>query len=54
MISGEQRAAELLGRLLEETSIAENPALGTSADEARFIPLEVVHDNGSGTLAPPA
>ncbi|MFD8928892.1 hypothetical protein [Streptomyces mirabilis] len=52
VISGEQRAAELLGRLLEETSIAENPALGTSANEARFILLEVVHDNGSDTLAP--
>jgi hypothetical protein len=36
---------ELLGRLLEETSIAENPALETATDEARFILLHVVHDS---------
>ncbi|MFG3590486.1 hypothetical protein [Streptomyces sp. NPDC047990] len=42
---GEQRAVELLGRLLEETGIAENPALETTTDEARFILLQVVHDS---------
>ncbi|KMS76588.1 hypothetical protein ACM01_05310 [Streptomyces viridochromogenes] len=42
---GEQRAVELLGRLLEETGIAENPALETATDEARFILLQVVHDS---------
>ncbi|MEU2624624.1 hypothetical protein ABZ642_42045 [Streptomyces sp. NPDC007157] len=53
VVRGEQRAVELLGRLLEDTGIAENPAYETSTDEARFILLQVVHDswramNGSG------
>jgi hypothetical protein len=45
VIQGEQRAVELLGRLLEDTGIIENPAFETSTDEARFILLQVVHDS---------
>ncbi|MFJ2607989.1 hypothetical protein ACIO13_23895 [Streptomyces sp. NPDC087425] len=45
VLQGEQRAVELLGRLLEDTGIAENPAFETSTDEARFILLQVVHDS---------
>lgn len=45
VVQGEQRAVELLGRLLEDTGVAENPAFETSTDEARFILLQVVHDS---------
>ncbi|WP_432747206.1 ATP-binding protein [Streptomyces sp. JH002] len=43
VLTGEQRAIDLLGRLLEETSILQNPALQTSTDHARFLLLQVVH-----------
>ncbi|MGI5372598.1 hypothetical protein [Streptomyces iakyrus] len=45
VVAGEQRAVKLLGRLLEETGIAENPAFEASTDEARFILLQVVYDS---------
>lgn len=40
---GDQQAVELLGRLLNESGIRENPALQTPTDHARFLLLEVVH-----------
>ncbi|MEV5385709.1 hypothetical protein [Streptomyces sp. NPDC052721] len=42
---GERRAVELLGRLLNETSINDNPAYETAIDEARFTLLRVVHSS---------
>ncbi|MFD9211822.1 hypothetical protein ACFVY9_01645 [Streptomyces sp. NPDC059544] len=41
--TGEQQSVELLGRLLNETGIRENPALQTPTDQTRFLLLEVVH-----------
>lgn len=43
VVSGEQHAVELLGRLLDETGIRENPALETPTDHAKFLLLRVVH-----------
>ncbi|MEV0266055.1 hypothetical protein AB0I49_32605 [Streptomyces sp. NPDC050617] len=43
VVTGEQQAVELLGRLWEETGIRENPALQTATDHARFLLLQVVH-----------
>ncbi|WP_405500915.1 NB-ARC domain-containing protein [Streptomyces anulatus] len=43
VVTGEQQAVELLGRLWEETGIHENPALQTATDHARFLLLQVVH-----------
>ncbi|MFB7633946.1 NB-ARC domain-containing protein [Streptomyces sp. NPDC056149] len=43
VLTGEQQAVELLGRLLDETGIRENPALQTPTDHARFLLLQVVH-----------
>ncbi|GGT87747.1 NB-ARC domain-containing protein [Streptomyces violascens] len=44
VLTGEQRAVQLLGRLLQETCIADNPAYETGTDEARFILLQAVHE----------
>ncbi|MFI1035226.1 hypothetical protein [Streptomyces sp. NPDC020951] len=41
---GELHAVEMLGRVLNETGIRENPALETSTDHARLTLLNVVHD----------
>lgn len=45
VLTGEQQAVELLGRLLDETGIRENPALGASTDRARFLLLDVTHSS---------
>ncbi|WP_159106956.1 hypothetical protein, partial [Streptomyces coelicoflavus] len=44
VVTGEQRAVQLLGRLLKETRIADNPAYETDTDEARFILLQAAYD----------
>ncbi|MER5724691.1 NB-ARC domain-containing protein [Streptomyces sp. NPDC002418] len=44
VLTGEQHAVQLLGRLLKETCITENPAYETGTDEARFILLQAVYD----------
>ncbi|MEV7521279.1 NB-ARC domain-containing protein [Streptomyces sp. NPDC091371] len=44
VLTGEQRAVQLLGRLLKETCIADNPAYETDTDEARFILLQAVYE----------
>jgi hypothetical protein len=40
---GEPQAIELLGRLLNETAIRENPAIETPTDQARFLLLDLVY-----------
>ncbi|WP_107471483.1 NB-ARC domain-containing protein [Streptomyces sp. PTY087I2] len=44
VVTGEQRAVQLLGRLLKETRITDNPAYETDSDEARFILLQAAYD----------
>ncbi|WP_143670229.1 hypothetical protein [Streptomyces antimycoticus] len=45
VLTGERQIIELLGRLLNETGIRENPAPQTPTDHARLLLLQVVHDS---------